>query len=267
MCIFKNTSFTVCKQTAPRDKNFISLLRLCKQEPQLLHFAELLDIALGIRWSLIAGTVVASVVRSFSLWLATDSPEEIYVLWMPNRWVPFYHQHHHHPHPHTRQLQVLINVCLCQGGSKWKASKIINDLISFLVKLLLKKYPQLNVENVFTGESHKVDVRDSYPRCQRLAQERSIEWDGYVKAMKMVSVRRWAWRATCKATLKRCSRVQLQLGFHYPWLHILNRLFLEPVLFALVQLPKWQPHRNFTCKKSFGKLTLSSCTLMLVRFI
>ena len=49
---------------------------------QALHFAdsEFLDIALGIRWSMMVGTVVVSVVRSFNVWPAIDSPEKMDVL-------------------------------------------------------------------------------------------------------------------------------------------------------------------------------------------
>lgn len=45
-----------------------------KRAPHFAH-SEFLDIAPGIRWSVMAGAVVASVVRSFNVWPATDSPE------------------------------------------------------------------------------------------------------------------------------------------------------------------------------------------------
>lgn len=74
-------------------------------------------------------------------------------------------------------LHVVMDSCTCQDGSIWRATTIINDRISFPVKLLWEKYLQLNVQNVFIRESHKVCALDSCSRCQPLAQGRSIELD------------------------------------------------------------------------------------------
>lgn len=211
-------------------------------------FAELLDIALGIRWPLIAGTVVASVVRSFSVWLASVSPEEIYVLWMPNRWVPI---------PLSpRRLQVLIDVRLCQDGSGWRATKIINDLISFSVEPPLKKYPRPNVGNAFTGGSHKADVDDSYPRCQRLAQERSIERDGMQRLWKQCRSgaelgephAKPPWRGAAERS---CSPAGAILDCTSSTPRAISRapafffFFFAPVQ---LQLQEWRLHRDLTCK-------------------
>lgn len=66
-------------------------------------------------------------------------------------------------------LFTLVDGGLCQDGSKREATRIIDDLISFSVKPANKKYHQSNVPNVRSRVSYKVDVHDSYARCQLLA--------------------------------------------------------------------------------------------------
>lgn len=97
-----------------------------------------------------------------SVWPRSDSSEKMGVLRMPSRWV------FNALSPNHKYWWITAYV---RKGSKWGAVKIANDSTLFSVR-------QGNIFGLmFSRESHKLGLRDSYARCQPSAQERSIKWN------------------------------------------------------------------------------------------
>ena len=136
-CVSNCVCVCVCVRTSRLDamsnkkwSHLIISLQVCKQKSQL---NKLLTLQIQNSWILLRAS-------DGQWWLAPwwhqwcDHSMFGQPLTPQSKWMYYECPTDGSPSLLLAQLQVLIDICLCQDGSKWGPTKIINDLMSFSVK-------------------------------------------------------------------------------------------------------------------------------------